>query len=401
MMRKTNRKNRVMAALAAVLMVGSLWLQTPPAYADNDKKKEEDTAKTEAQAKISSLQTQIDSKKKELEEANKVLKDAKKNTSDTKSHLNALNNRNAILQEEINLLDDQITATEEAIADNKDKEQEQRELFHKQVRMEEEAGDISYWSVLFRATGIGDLLARIDFVNEIMAYNNEVIVNLRSLRQELQEQEEQLNAQMEEKDAAQEVLSGQMKETETLYKEYQKTQEAAQAEYDMIAQNLKQLDTLMSEAKDNLARLGITEYAATSGGYAWPMTSVRGVTSHFGGRKSPGGIGSTNHKGTDFAAPMYTKIYAAKSGTVTRAANKYDGYGNCVIIYHGTGNYTLYGHLSSFAVKEGDTVTQGQLIAYSGNTGNSTGPHLHFGIQENNTWVDPCNYLSGWYWCGS
>lgn len=398
-MRRNNLKKRIMAFLGAVLMMGTVWLQSVPAYADN-KSKEDAAAKTEAQQKINSIQAQIDNKKKELEDANKVLKDAKKNTSDTKNQLNALNNRNAILQEEINLLDDQITTTEEAIAQSELDEEAQTELFHQQVRMEEEAGDISYWSVLFRATGIGDLLARVDFVNEIMDYNNSVIEKLRDLRAQLQDQKVQLNDQMEEKDAAQEVLAGQVKETEALYKEYKKTQEAAQAEYDMIAKNLKQLDTLMTEAKDNLARLGITEYAATSGGYAWPMTSVRGVTSHFGGRKSPGGIGSTNHKGTDFAAPMYTKIYAAKAGTVTRAANKYDGYGVCIIIYHGTGNYTLYGHLSSCAVKEGDTVSQGQLIGYSGNTGNSTGPHLHFGIQENNTWVDPLNYLSGWYWCG-
>ena len=78
------------------------------------------------------------------------------------------------------------------------------------------------------------------------------------------------------------------------------------------------------------------------------------------------------------------------------------GYGECVIIYHGKGNSTLYGHLDNGAynVKVGDTVRQGDVIAWSGTTGNSTGPHLHFGIKENDTWVDPLNYLTGWHYYG-
>ena len=92
-------------------------------------------------------------------------------------------------------------------------------------------------------------------------------------------------------------------------------------------------------------------------------------------------------------------VLAAKSGTVTWASWN-GGYGNCIIISHGNGNSTLYGHLSGYNVSTDQQVTQGQVIGYSGNTGNSTGPHLHFGIIENNSWIDPLNYLTGWQYYG-
>ena len=92
-------------------------------------------------------------------------------------------------------------------------------------------------------------------------------------------------------------------------------------------------------------------------------------------------------------------VLAAKAGKVTWASSN-GGYGQCVIISHGKGNSTLYGHLSGYNVKVGDMVSQGQVIAYSGNTGNSTGPHLHFGIMENDGWVDPLTYLTGWQYYG-
>ena len=151
--------------------------------------------------------------------------------------------------------------------------------------------------------------------------------------------------------------------------------------------------------QDPLTGAALGGVAGTAGGYEWPCKSIRWITSKFGGRQSPGGIGSTNHKGVDIGTPMNTPIYAAKSGTVTWASWN-GGYGHCVIIYHGQGNSTLYGHLNSYKCKVGDTVSQGDLVAYSGTSGNSTGPHLHFGIKENDIWVDPLNYLTGWHYYG-
>ena len=127
-----------------------------------------------------------------------------------------------------------------------------------------------------------------------------------------------------------------------------------------------------------------------TGTIRWP-TSGR-ITSYFGGRKSPGGIGSTNHKGIDIAAPRGTPVYAADGGTVTYSGWM-SGYGYTIRIDHGNGYVTYYAHNSSLVAKVGQHVYKGQQIAKVGSTGNSTGNHCHFEIRYNGVAKNPLNYL--------
>jgi murein DD-endopeptidase MepM/ murein hydrolase activator NlpD len=107
------------------------------------------------------------------------------------------------------------------------------------------------------------------------------------------------------------------------------------------------------------------------------------------------------HTGIDISAPENTPVHAAADGVVVLAASSrdskghYTGYGNYVVIAHPDGFTTLYGHLNSFSVREGDVVHQGQIIGQEGSTGMSTGPHVHFEIRHNGEWVDPMPYLTG------
>ena len=127
-----------------------------------------------------------------------------------------------------------------------------------------------------------------------------------------------------------------------------------------------------------------------TGSFRWP-TSGR-ISYYFGGRKSPGGIGSTNHKGIDIAVPRGTPIYAADGGTVTYSGWM-SGYGYLVQIDHGNGYVTRYGHNSSLTVSEGQHVYKGQQVARAGSTGNSTGNHCHFEVRYNGVAKNPLNYL--------
>jgi murein DD-endopeptidase MepM/ murein hydrolase activator NlpD len=98
------------------------------------------------------------------------------------------------------------------------------------------------------------------------------------------------------------------------------------------------------------------------------------------------------HEGIDIAVPSGTPVAAAASGTVI-TAGWLGGYGNLVVIDHGNGLATAYGHNSSVTVGAGQSVAQGQVIAYSGSTGHSTGPHVHFEVRVNGSAVDPLGYL--------
>ncbi len=125
-------------------------------------------------------------------------------------------------------------------------------------------------------------------------------------------------------------------------------------------------------------------------GGIWPVRGT--VTSTFGPRTSPGLEGF--HTGVDIAVPEGTPVVASADGTVV-AAGEAGGYGLAVRIAHGAGVETLYGHNSALLVRPGDKVTAGQVIALSGNTGHSTGPHLHFEVLINGRPVDPMPYLRG------
>lgn len=100
------------------------------------------------------------------------------------------------------------------------------------------------------------------------------------------------------------------------------------------------------------------------------------------------------HTGVDIAAPTGAKFVAAESGKVIVASNNYGGYGKCVMIDHGGGIVTLYGHCSALYVSVGQYVTKGSTIAAVGSTGWSTGPHAHFEVRKNGAYVDPVPYIT-------
>lgn len=152
---------------------------------------------------------------------------------------------------------------------------------------------------------------------------------------------------------------------------------------------------------DNNTETGSTNTSSKSSSvkFIWPVTGSAKITSRFGGRTSPGGIGSTNHHGIDIACNIGSSVVASASGTVTvaqwqSATNHKLGYGLWIEIDHGNGLRTRYGHLSKLKVAVGDKVTQGMVIALSGNSGASTGPHCHFEVRKNNIAENPTKYVS-------
>ena len=409
-MRKMKRMCRIVAALLlAVCPVGAEMapvLAVTQAEIDKLKNEANDLGnqKKELEAKLKEL---AGDKAKVLEQK-KVLDQQIANTSAQ------IGNVEAQIADYASL----ITQTEEELADAEKREEAQYELFCQRVRAMEESGEVSYWSVLFGASSFTDMLARLDDVNEVMEADQKVIDDLKTLQVEITEKKEQLEDSKAEREAAKADLVSKKSELDKQRKqaislvneindneqENKETLAALDAEEDRILAEALRLSKKLAEEQ---AAAGKSQQSHP-GGYIWPVDS-RYITSTVGGRTSPGGIGSTNHKGTDIGRVGYTSpIYAAKSGTVI-VSQYSSSYGNYVVISHGSGNTSLSGHMSSRKAQAGQYVNQGDVIGITGSTGHSTGPHLHFEITENGVRINPLNhgaqpckgYLTGYTLSGS
>jgi murein DD-endopeptidase MepM/ murein hydrolase activator NlpD len=126
-----------------------------------------------------------------------------------------------------------------------------------------------------------------------------------------------------------------------------------------------------------------------------PVTkrNITRLASGFGHRIHPIYKTYMMHAGIDFTAPIGTEIYATGNGVVAKTEYNGRGYGNNVVIQHGYGYSTLYGHMSRFAVRPGQRVKRGDVIGYVGNTGSSTGPHVHYEVIKNGKKIDPINFF--------
>ena len=144
---------------------------------------------------------------------------------------------------------------------------------------------------------------------------------------------------------------------------------------------------MLRSASDEIVEVGTKNIGIGTGSFVRPVSGYT-FTSAFKWRWG------RLHSGVDLAVPEGTPVRASDNGKVILAENSGDGYGNYIILDHGNGFKTLYGHNSALCVSVGDIVSQGDLIAYSGNTGNSTGPHLHFEIHLDDEKVDPERFLS-------
>ena len=381
----------------------------------------------EAQAKVT--QAEIDALKGDANSLQSQMKKLESKLNELKGDRNAAVKKKNLLDEKISTTSQQITnmenqinvyaqliaQTEAELEDAEAREEAQYELFCQRVRAMEEQGEANYWSFLFGADSFSELLGRLDIVNEIMDYDQGVISDLKQLQVEIAEKKaglEQNKADSEAVKASLEVtkadLDVQRTEANALIAEIRANEATYADALDELEREEEEILAEILRKSKELAAQQTSGQKSNPGGYIWPVDS-RYITSTVGGRNSPGGIGSTNHKGTDIGRVGYnSKIYAAKDGTVI-VSQYSSSYGNYVAISHGEGNTTLYAHMSSRKVAVGQVVKQGDVIGITGSTGNSTGPHLHFEITENGVRINPLShgatpqkgYLSGYTLSGT
>lgn len=293
------------------------------------------------------------------------------------------------------------------------------------IQAMEEEGQISYWSVLFQANNFPDLLDRFNMVQEIAASDKRRLKALDEAAKSVSE----AKASLEVEKSAVELVKAEL--TMTQQQLAVKRQEADQIlaelvnkgiEYDLMMEESEalqeQLMTDIANKEEEYEHVKYQEWLATSipptekptapsngGGGSTEINNVGGIswqqpiygfvfTSAFGWRTHPIYGDARFHSGVDLAAPEGTPIYATRSGVVDTADYQAGGAGYYVQINHGDGYRSIYMHMTHYIVGYGEYVSQGQVIGYCGSTGGSTGPHLHFGISYNGSYVNPANYIS-------
>ncbi|MCL2425950.1 MAG: peptidoglycan DD-metalloendopeptidase family protein [Oscillospiraceae bacterium] len=305
------------------------------------------------------------------------------------------------------------------------REDEQLARFRDRVRNMEENGIITYLEIIFDSTSFADMLARIDFVSDIMRADQEAHDDLMVAREEtegakevleetrlelgeeklrLEEKEEELYAQVEEASAlilqmeanidTERQLRASVVEDETrvlreinaAVAELERQRQEAERQRRLREQQARQQ---ANNSSNNNAGAGGAPAVGT-GTFVWPAQGR--ITSPFGVRQHPVHGDMRQHNGIDIGAANRSPVVAADSGSVV-TSRWCNSFGNFIVISHGNGVNTLYAHLSARHVSVGDNVSRGQQIGLVGSTGVSTGPHLHFEVHHNGARVNPENWL--------
>ena len=259
------------------------------------------------------------------------------------------------------------------------------------------SGNPDLVTVMLNSEGFDDLVSRYEYLRRIEEQDSNIVGRVRVLRNGTRVTVERVTEDRNEIEEKKAELVRTRMQLEAREAELASARDAKAAALDDVNSNIEQLEGDVSDLQDRIQQQlqAATETAgvaplqagpvqAASGGWIWPLNGP--LTSGFGYRWG------RMHEGIDIAVPEGTPIRAAKAGTVVIAAYT-GGYGNYTCVDHGSGISSCYGHQSSYAVSSGDQVAQGEVIGYSGNTGSSTGPHLHFEIRVNGSAVDPLGYL--------
>ncbi|MDO4982128.1 MAG: peptidoglycan DD-metalloendopeptidase family protein [Eubacteriales bacterium] len=310
--------------------------------------------------------------------------------------------------EEIELYDAMIEDKSIEVDEAKALEEKQLEQYREHVRAMEENGNYSFIAMLLNTSDVGDFLTAIDDIGEIMSSDKkledayiaarehtedvraeyeEYRAQVTEIRDGLVEQQNQLEAELEEADRLISDLYSDIEANAGILAELEANERAAETSVaNMIA--------AIEKERQAAAAASHAGTVVGTGGFVWPVPSCTYITSRFGTRVHPVYGTVKNHTGLDIGASSGATIIAADGGSVT-TASVYGSYGNCVIIDHGNGYQTLYGHMSSIAVSAGETVSQGQTIGYVGSTGVSTGPHCHFEVFAGGGRIDPEQFFGG------
>ena len=372
------RKSRF-AMIVAILLMLTFAVETSLASAatlsqirNNIKNKQQELNESRAKEKslgdqVNSLEQQINSKQSDIDELEASISEA---------------------QAKLETLEEELAAAEEKV-------NTQNENLNARLRNMYKNGSVGFIDVLMDSGSFSEFLNNLSLVEKVYTSDQDVLEELQKAYDEIDAKKkeiETLQAELSESKATMEEQKSSL-EADKASVEKKKSEIAADS-----AETQRELDKLEADAQALTSSIRNSGSSSSSSKYnggimAWPVPSCHTVSSGYGGRIHPTTGKYKFHGGLDIPGSYGSAIVAANSGKVIWAGNRGDSYGNYVIIDHGGGVSTLYGHSSKVLVSTGQRVSRGQRIANVGSTGRSTGPHCHFEVRINGARTNPMPYI--------
>lgn len=313
--------------------------------------------------------------------------------------LNSIQAEMEAAESDLDFLTEKLTVAQTELTEATEKRDTQFELLGDRMKFLQQKGSAGYLEILLEAENFSDLFVRMQYVNDIMGYDKEILDELQEAQDVIQAKTDEIAESHAEQEAVVAIQREKVNEMEEIVQEKQaliNSYKSDMKKYEqMIAANQKADEAVLAEIARQSGSSS-TVYYSGSGTLGWPVpskaASSSSLSSGFINRVSPISGKWESHSGYDIPASYGAAIVAAEAGKVTYSGWM-NGYGYTIMIDHGNGLSTLYAHNSSLVASKGQVVSRGQTVAKCGSTGWSTGNHCHFSVLKNGSYVNPEPYL--------
>lgn len=358
-------------------------------YADDLQQKKE---------QLQNVQKSIDEKKKQLNDIQQKKADLQNQLVIIQQNLVQSQEQLEKAQKQLLALEKDIKAKTEELNIAQDKLNQENDIFKKRVVAMYKSGPLGYLGILLDSNNFLDFLSRYEIMKRLIEYDKNLISQMVGQKQTIARQKQYLIQQRDQVVSVKNAIERRKREIgiqlasrSGVLRQLNLQEQNYKSQIEDLSNESQQLTAIIKKLQEEEARKK-NAIKFTGGKLGWPVPGVYEITDPFGPRYHPILKVERMHTGIDIGAPYGSTVVAAADGVVIYAG-WFGGYGNAVVIDHGNGISTLYGHNSVLLVKEGDVVKRGQPIAKSGSTGLSTGPHLHFEVRKDGVPVNPMDWL--------